>query len=738
MLRILIIFSLCLFILSCNGKDNIDPENKSKLGESLEGEKNHPTINKKINSENYISKINFDEFIQIDPDFKWIPDNPTPTIDLDSNFLLSFHFRNGTTIRVTKNRVKPILEKVEYFNSAQPTQTVTFSKKGIPASMTVAGISLNYDWDISNNSYKLIGVSHPTDRNYLKSNRLINDNSTTISRASSIFNYLRSNDNQCHDSTQIIRKISTFLGIKEALANEGKKCPSGDNFIDSLCDYADIISGAGGILKLIGFNAEKAILEKSVALALRTEINIASKSVLVMTEGGLVSANISPLMGRVATIVPVFSNVLLGIGALCGMNTAFEKISGCSIGALLFGDPHIITLDGLKYSFQAAGDFVLAKSLDGNIEIQARFAHSTNSKRASFNVSTAIKIHGNIISIYKDNILMYVNGESIDVDTTDKKHLNLLNDVMLKIDKNFTITLISKDGTKIEVIKTGGGIGLKTHLIGGFVGLYGDGDGDPRNDLRTADGELLSDKITLYDEFAKSWVVKPEDSLFIPGIDDFAIAGFVPPSKIMTLADFDSKSVSDARQTCIDSGVAPDSIIDACAFDILITGSTDYVAAAKGASAPKLVALSNGQLPNQKSTRDGVFNDVGWIKLKGTEISGSIRSKTGQYRGGLHSKSKKEIAPGIYDIKIGHSILRNIVVTAGKTTVVDHSTGWIKLKGTEISGSIRSKTGQYRGSVHSKSKKEIAPGIYDIKVGNILLSDVVVTAGKVTLVEANR
>ena len=37
-----------------------------------------------------------------------------------------------------------------------------------------------------------------------------------------------------------------------------------------------------------------------------------------------------------------------------------------------WGDPHIISIDGLKYDFQAVGEFVLLSSELGNLEIQVR------------------------------------------------------------------------------------------------------------------------------------------------------------------------------------------------------------------------------------------------------------------------------------------------------------------------------------------------------------------------------
>ncbi|MCU7242002.1 MAG: hypothetical protein NT917_02240 [Microcystis aeruginosa WS75] len=40
---------------------------------------------------------------------------------------------------------------------------------------------------------------------------------------------------------------------------------------------------------------------------------------------------------------------------------------------VIYGDPHIVTFDGLRNSFQAVGEFILAKSERGDFEVQGRF-----------------------------------------------------------------------------------------------------------------------------------------------------------------------------------------------------------------------------------------------------------------------------------------------------------------------------------------------------------------------------
>jgi von Willebrand factor type D domain len=56
------------------------------------------------------------------------------------------------------------------------------------------------------------------------------------------------------------------------------------------------------------------------------------------------------------------------------------------------GDPHLFTFDGGQYSCQASGDFILSKSLDSQMEIQARF----KKKSISVSLATAVVIRSGI------------------------------------------------------------------------------------------------------------------------------------------------------------------------------------------------------------------------------------------------------------------------------------------------------------------------------------------------------
>ncbi|MCH2224513.1 MAG: VWD domain-containing protein [Crocinitomicaceae bacterium] len=94
--------------------------------------------------------------------------------------------------------------------------------------------------------------------------------------------------------------------------------------------------------------------------------------------------------------------------------------AGCTkLTARTYGEPHLVTFDGARYSFQTVGEFVLAKST-GGIEIQSR----QKAIRDDFSVNTAIAMNvgGDRVGIYasdapngNSSTPVRVNGQPVHV-----------------------------------------------------------------------------------------------------------------------------------------------------------------------------------------------------------------------------------------------------------------------------------------------------------------------------------
>lgn len=87
--------------------------------------------------------------------------------------------------------------------------------------------------------------------------------------------------------------------------------------------------------------------------------------------------------------------------------------------ARLFGDPHLVTLDGYQYTFNGRGEFTLVETPDQTFILQGRMTeplNSTNGGGTSF-VALAMKQGGNPtiqLEIMDDNVIVFVNGEELD------------------------------------------------------------------------------------------------------------------------------------------------------------------------------------------------------------------------------------------------------------------------------------------------------------------------------------
>lgn len=101
--------------------------------------------------------------------------------------------------------------------------------------------------------------------------------------------------------------------------------------------------------------------------------------------------------------------------------TAGNGNNGCGTRiARSYGDPHIQSFDGARYSFQTVGEFVLTRSSNG-MEVQTR--QKASGDDISLNTAVAMNVGGDRVGIYAaDNpdgrfdSPVRVNGRAIDVD----------------------------------------------------------------------------------------------------------------------------------------------------------------------------------------------------------------------------------------------------------------------------------------------------------------------------------
>ena len=80
----------------------------------------------------------------------------------------------------------------------------------------------------------------------------------------------------------------------------------------------------------------------------------------------------------------------------------YASAGNCSpVMARSYGDPHIVSFDGARYSFQTVGEFVMAKSAQGDVEVQAR--QKPQQEDFSLNTAVAMNVAGDRLGIYAED-----------------------------------------------------------------------------------------------------------------------------------------------------------------------------------------------------------------------------------------------------------------------------------------------------------------------------------------------
>lgn len=166
--------------------------------------------------------------------------------------------------------------------------------------------------------------------------------------------------------------------------------------------------------------------------------------------------------------------------------------------ACIYGDPHIVTLDGLKYTFNGKGEFVLIETEDGSFTMQGRMEPATtadglNAPGTVFTAIVAIQQETNTsvqFEIKTTGVKVRLGGTVINFD--DMKEIKY-SDVTLEDKGNATVVASFSKGTTVELRVDNGIISvmlvsLPPNQKGKTRGLMGNFNGDPNNDLLPRNG----------------------------------------------------------------------------------------------------------------------------------------------------------------------------------------------------------------------------------------------------------
>lgn len=255
-----------------------------------------------------------------------------------------------------------------------------------------------------------------------------------------------------------------------------------------------------------------------------------------------------------------------------------------------FGDPHMLTLDGLAYDFMAIGDFVLMRTVDvpgQPIEIQARLQPYGTRTAAAVTTGIAVGDGRDRVEWRLEDRQLLVNGVPRTLEPGAV--IRLRSHAVLRHDADGPL-LVTSLGDRLRVFFNTESVDytfrVARHRAGKVRGLFGNFDGDPDNDLQSADGQIVNHQSTdapdyqrpLYARFGESWRVSPSAALFATpyraaaGADVRTFPRPLPPAS--------AEARAAAESACRSAGVTDAVVLDSCVFDYLQAGGVGFVAAA--------------------------------------------------------------------------------------------------------------------------------------------------------------
>ena len=183
---------------------------------------------------------------------------------------------------------------------------------------------------------------------------------------------------------------------------------------------------------------------------------------------------------------------ILMLGALRKKKIIFVCIVILIFIACVYGDPHIVTLDGFKYTFNGLGEFVLIETSVNSFSLQGRMIQALDSDGNPISATVFSAIAGK--ELYSDTVQfelanndevdVLINGELVDFDGLPEQQFN---NVSVRTGES-SATAVFSSGVYVEVRASNGILStLLVSLADSYrsqtSGLMGNYNGDMSDDL---------------------------------------------------------------------------------------------------------------------------------------------------------------------------------------------------------------------------------------------------------------
>ncbi len=267
--------------------------------------------------------------------------------------------------------------------------------------------------------------------------------------------------------------------------------------------------------------------------------------------------------------------------------------AGVALGACsrTDGDPHLETYDGQRFDLQLVGEFVATRATTGApLEIQTRQAPAGASRNLALNSAVALRIGTHRLGFYlvDGDVVVHRDGQVVTLPSGQTK-LDGGGSVTRRAGavaySGDGYTVVWPDGSTLWLDRISGwGIRALTALAlprkGKVTGLFGNFDGEPKNDLVTRAGAALTDAQAT--QFGDAWRISDAESLFDypAGQSTATFTDRSFPDKPVTVADLPADQVAAARELCQALGVTDPGRLDECVLDVVVTGQPAFAVSA--------------------------------------------------------------------------------------------------------------------------------------------------------------
>jgi hypothetical protein len=307
--------------------------------------------------------------------------------------------------------------------------------------------------------------------------------------------------------------------------------------------------------------------------------------------------------------------------------------SGSGDSAASYGEPHEETFSGSGYVFQAAGEFTLVKSTTDDLDVQVRAQRFPGAADVAFDTATAMQVGPNIVELAANasgHMQLWVNrravaygaralagGGKISVEGPDSAKVTWPDGTAVSVFSgesgaiaHETITCNGSD--EIDMI-----VKVAQSRAGHLEGLLGD-PGEPFDELVGGNGvvysldqlaapwESVQDFDVLYHQFAQSWRITQQGSLFYypKGTSTASFTDVAFPSRALTVASLTPTTVAAAKRDCKAEGITNPYLLSDCVYDVGLGGGRNVcwggaearVQAATGGPTATALPQSSGAL----------------------------------------------------------------------------------------------------------------------------------------------